>query len=77
MMRQAARCYHSADLRTVQRDWEQFLDRWRPFEPAAIRAFAIDLDRTLTYLRLPPSVASMPAPHQLSGTPLSRPTSAH
>lgn len=54
MMQQAARCYHRAELHTVQRNLQDFLDRWRTVEPAALRAFATDLHPTLSSLRLPP-----------------------
>ena len=56
LMREAARCYHSTDARQVQRNLQAFLARWRTRQPCAIRAFATDLDKTLTYLRLPPEL---------------------
>jgi putative transposase len=56
LMREAARCYRSADARQVQRHLQAFLARWRTRQPHAIRAFATDLDKTLNYLSLPPEL---------------------
>ena len=53
MMKEAARCYHSNDITTVQRRLNRFLCRWQDKEPTAIALFAADLDDTLTYLQLP------------------------
>lgn len=54
LMREAGRCYHSPDLREVQRRLQRFLARWKDRQAKAIQAFRSRLDQTLPYLSLPP-----------------------
>lgn len=53
LMREAAHCYHTRDLREVQRRLQAFLVRWMDRQTQAIEAFRSRLDQTLPYLSLP------------------------
>jgi putative transposase len=53
MMKEAARCYHTNELATVQRCLRSFTKRWQDEELRAITLFRADLEDTLTYMTLP------------------------
>lgn len=55
LMHDAAHCYQSANLASVQLALQKFFSQWAKLQPAAIQAFRRSVDQTLTFLSLAPA----------------------